>query len=643
MTIEINYDEIFSPGGSLHRAMKEYEFRESQLEMVRLVKQAFENNHHQIIEAGTGTGKTLAYLLPALDLDEKVVISTGTKNLQEQIYYKDIPFLKSKLGMDFKAVLIKGRGNYLCKRRFLDFKTGGEFKSKGDIQQFSIVEAWSRITKTGDIAEAEGLPEEPSFWKEINARGEICLGSKCSMFEDCYISSLKRKAFAAHLLLVNHYLLFADRAVKTSGFGEVLPDYRYLILDEAHLVDNIAAGFFGSRVSDYQIHELTGDTKKEFKRLKIQSPEMDRKAGEVDLNAGLFFEEFRRNEDRYRIDKMKKTGKIRERYSLLNSSLTDFGLLLKDHYKENKEIEPLIRRSKEIADQTANIMNSTEQDSVYWAEQSKRIVALNATPLIIKDIIRETLFQTLNSSILTSATLAVNGNFSFIKDRLGLPAAKTALLPSEFDFNSRAMLYIPSDLPLPSEDSFYEAFSERVLEILKITDGRAFLLFTSFRGMNDTYDILSESGEFNLLIQGELGKNELINRFRSGKKMVLLGTMSFWQGVDVQGEDLSCVIINKLPFAVPSEPIVSATLEFIKSQGRDPFSSYQIPNAVMLLKQGLGRLIRHKNDFGIAAVMDKRLLTMQYGKTFLQSIPPFRKTSSIEELSDFYYSLSNPR
>lgn len=639
----LNYEEIFSPGGTLQRAMKDYEYREVQLKMVNLIQRAFDGNFNCIIEAGTGTGKTLAYLLPALTPEERVVISTGTKNLQEQIFYKDIPFIKNKLGLDFKAVLVKGRSNYLCKRRFVEFKTSGEMKSKNDIQYFSMIESWSRITKTGDIAEVEGLPEELSFWKDINARGEVCLGSKCPMFEDCYISSLKRKAFSAHLILVNHHLLFADRAVKASGFGEVLPEYRYLILDEAHLVENIAAGFFGNRVSDYQIEDLLSDAKKEFKRLKIQSKDFDRKADEINLNTALFFEEFRRKGERYRIDAMKMGGKAKERYSILHSSLTDLYLLIKEYYKENKDLEPFIRRIKETAENLTKIMESSEPDCVYWAEQSKRATAINATPLVIKDIMKNNFFETLNSAVLTSATLSVAGDFSYTKERLGLPDARTAFLPSEFDFSAKAMLYIPQDLPLPSEKDFYTAFSERTLEILRITNGRAFLLFTSFRGMNETYDILNESGEFNLLVQGELGKSELIDHFRNGKKMVLLGTMSFWQGVDVQGKDLSCVIIDKLPFAVPTEPVVSATLEYLKSQGREPFGSYQIPNAVMLLKQGLGRLIRHCNDFGIAAVMDKRLITMPYGKIFMQSIPPFSITSDVDDLSPFFKKLSDSK
>jgi ATP-dependent DNA helicase DinG len=636
----VDYDEIFRPGGRLNQVMKEYEFRETQLKMVRLIEKSFSGNINSIIEAGTGTGKTLAYLLPALDVDERVVISTGTKNLQEQIFYKDIPFLKNKLGMDFKAALVKGRGNYLCKRRLLEFKDSGEFQKKSDIDDFALVKTWNRITKTGDIAEVEGLPEEPSFWKEINARGEICLGSRCSFFEDCFISSLRRRVSAAQLILVNHHLLFADRAVKASGYGEVLPEYRYLILDEAHLVESVAAGYFGSRVSDYQVLDLTGDTRKEFKKSKIKGSEIDKKAGAVELNTGLFFEEFRRREERYRIDSLKKSGKAGERYALLRSSLADFNLLLKDYYKEYKELEPLIRRSRDITDHIKKIMESSEPDYVYWAEHTKRTMALNATPIVIKDLIRENLFETLNSAVLTSATLSVAGDFRYTKARLGLRDAKTAFLPSEFDFQSRSMLYIPKDLPLPSEEGFYSSFAERALEILKITKGRAFLLFTSFRGMNETYEYLQDTGEFNLLVQGELGKSELINRFRSGKKMALLGTMSFWQGIDVQGEDLSCVIIDKLPFAVPSEPVVSATIEFLKSRGEDPFNSYQLPNAVMLLKQGLGRLIRHRNDYGIAAVMDRRILSMPYGKVFLESLPPFTMTSKIEELSEFFDSLS---
>jgi ATP-dependent DNA helicase DinG len=640
MTGGLNYKEIFMPGGLLNRSMEQYEFRSSQLKMSELVDEAFTEGKNLIVEAGTGTGKTLAYLLPAIQLGERVVISTGTKNLQEQLYYKDIPFLKEKLGLKFKSILIKGRNNYICRKRFEEYRLAGEFKSKDDIELFRKIEEWQRITKSGDIAEAKGLPEDISFWKEINARGEVCIGKKCQRFDDCFITNLRRKAMVSDIILVNHHLLFADHNVKLSNYGEVLPEYRYVILDEAHQVESIATNFFGFRVSDYQIRDLLGDCIRVLRTSKIKNNLLEKSVTNVEFNITGFFSHFSHFDERSRIDRMKGNEKLREQYELLNSSLVDLSIAIKSMVKEDDNFDPLYRRTVEIIESLKQIMEVNAPDFVYWCENTIRTTAVSASPLFVNDILRDSFFSAMSSVVLTSATLSVAGNFEFIKYRVGLDAETCKSLPSEFDYESRAVFYAPPDLPLPSESDFYSRLSERAKEILRITDGSAFMLFTNYRGMEECYEIISEGTDYNIFLQGELGKSELITKFKESKRAVLMATMSFWQGVDVPGEDLKCVIIDKLPFAVPSDPMVSGMIEYLDSQGRSAFNEYQLPSAVMLLKQGLGRLIRHKQDYGIAAVMDKRLITKGYRKFFIQSLPPYKRTKSLEELKDIYRAIT---
>jgi len=635
----LDYSSIFGSDGLLQSVMPDYEYRPSQVRMANRVSRAFKDQKNLIIEAGTGTGKTLAYLLPAIELKQRIIISTGTKNLQEQIFYKDIPFAREKLDYDFEPVIIKGRGNYLCIRKLPASQHMGLFTGKREIDLYNRVLEWSRETETGDIAEAGNLPEKLPFWQEINARKETCLGSKCPYFNSCFITKLRRKASKADIIVVNHYLLFADRAVRKGGYGEVLPEYKYLILDEAHLIESIAANYFGNRLSSYQIKEIGTDIRKEARKSDVKSENLNEKLSDVEYNSESFFNEFSTIKDKMRIDGLKQSRKIREKSNLLSSSIADLSSVLQGLAKKKEDLEPLLYRSYDLNEQLKMIMEENRDDHVYWAEQRRWLVSINRTPLIVSDLLKENLFDHLNSAVLTSATLTVAGRFDFLMNRVGLQNANTAIMPSEFDYRSKALLYIPTDMPLPSEENFYEEMSARVQEILKITGGRAFVLFTSFSGMERTYENLRSQNEFNLLVQGESSKGDLIDRFKKGKRMVLLATMSFWQGVDVQGEDLSCVIIDKLPFSVPTEPVVSATIEYIKSEGGKPFVSYQLPVAVTMLKQGLGRLIRHKNDYGIAAVMDKRLLTRRYGQVFLKSLPPYRSCSNIRELANLYRRL----
>ena len=635
----MDYSSIFGSDGLLQSVMPDYEYRPSQVRMANRVSRAFKDQKNLIIEAGTGTGKTLAYLLPAIELKQRIIISTGTKNLQEQIFYKDIPFAREKLDYDFEPVIIKGRGNYLCIRKLPASQHMGLFTGKREIDLYNRVLEWSRETETGDIAEAGNLPEKLPFWQEINARKETCLGSKCPYFNSCFITKLRRKASKADIIVVNHYLLFADRAVRKGGYGEVLPEYKYLILDEAHLIESIAANYFGNRLSSYQIKEIGTDIRKEARKSDVKSENLNEKLSDVEYNSESFFNEFSTIKDKMRIDGLKQSRKIREKSNLLSSSIADLSSVLQGLAKKKEDLEPLLYRSYDLNEQLKMIMEENRDDHVYWAEQRRWLVSINRTPLIVSDLLKENLFDHLNSAVLTSATLTVAGRFDFLMNRVGLQNANTAIMPSEFDYRSKALLYIPTDMPLPSEENFYEEMSARVQEILKITGGRAFVLFTSFSGMERTYENLRSQNEFNLLVQGESSKGDLIDRFKKGKRMVLLATMSFWQGVDVQGEDLSCVIIDKLPFSVPTEPVVSATIEYIKSEGGKPFVSYQLPVAVTMLKQGLGRLIRHKNDYGIAAVMDKRLLTRRYGQVFLKSLPPYRSCSNIRELANLYRRL----
>ena len=642
--------EVFGPDGLIARAHPEYEHRPGQIEMARAVMRAFEEKRHLIVEAGTGTGKTLAYLVPAvaaaLGGNGRVIVSTGTKNLQEQLMEKDIPFLQSILPKPFSATYMKGRNNYLCLNRLARAQSAPVLEGLDEVDYFEEVCHWSRQSETGDRAELANLPESLSFWRHIDARSESCLGQKCPDFDPCFITRMRNRAQEADIVVVNHHLFFADLSLRNGNYGSVLPDYTAVILDEAHLVEEVASEYFGAQVSNYQIEDLVRD----LGMLTIEDADVDKELTHSVARMSRFADNFwigfrdgRGEEGRYPIipgtfARRNSEGELQatplgELYITLEGAIARTETTLDALKDKPPEIEALVRRLREIRFELEFIVTGTDKKYVYWLERRNRGVFLRASPIDVAGLLQDKLFEEVPTVILTSATLSSGGNFAFIRDRLGLDTADDLIAASSFDYESQAILYLPAKMPDPRDREWTRAATDEVIRILNATEGRAFVLSTSLAGMQSLYDNVWAEIDYPCLVQGSASKGQLLKQFRETRNAVLFATSSFWQGVDVRGEQLSCVIIDKLPFAVPTDPIVAARQRSIEDSGGSSFYEYSVPQAIIALKQGLGRLIRSTTDRGVLAILDPRLRTKGYGRTFLQSLPPCRVTSRIDDLA----------
>jgi ATP-dependent DNA helicase DinG len=628
-------DKVFAPGGWLARHHPHYEFRPGQLEMAESVAAALENRQHLIVEAGTGTGKTLAYLVPLLRSGLRTVISTGTKNLQEQLFYKDIPFIK-KMFPQMKVTLMKGRQNYLCRQKLYDIERQPVLDGMDQVEQYPKLRKWEERTETGDRAELRWLPDSSELWKKVDARREACTGQKCREFERCFITQMHQRAGESDLLIVNHHLFFADLALRQNDYAALLPDYAALVFDEAHDMEDVATQYFGVEVSSYRVEELARDTEATLRAKDIKSHEVLSAVGELRRRADLFFELFPRAEGRSNFDNRDSFLEVnRGPYSALANALTLLQTELTRVPDRPEEINNLVRRILELRAAFELVLESHERNMVYWWERRGRGVFMQATPIDVSTLLRERLFQKVETVILTSATLAVGGTFDFLKRRLGIQNAKERILDSHFDFAHQSLLYTPLHLPDPRQPDFARLAAEEIAQLLKATRGRAFVLFTSYAQMRDVYERLRAHLRYPMMIQGSMPRTELLDRFRSTPHAVLFGTSSFWQGVDVQGEQLSAVLIDRLPFAVPTDPVTAARIRQINEEGGNAFTDYQVPQAVITLKQGFGRLIRSETDRGILAMLDHRLVRMPYGRVFLESLPAYRKTNRLEDVKAF--------
>ena len=628
-------DKVFSPGGWLARHHPNYEFRPGQLEMAESVEAALENRQHLIVEAGTGTGKTLAYLVPLLRSGLRTVISTGTKNLQEQLFYKDVPFLK-KLFPQMRVTLMKGRQNYLCRVKLYDMEQQPSLDGMEEVEQYPKLRKWEESTETGDRAELRWLPDASELWKKVDARREACTGQKCREFERCFVTRMHQRAAESDLLIVNHHLFFADLALRQNDYAALLPDYAALVFDEAHEMEDVATQYFGVEISSYRVEELARDTEATLRMKSIKAHEVFSAVGELRRRADLFFELFPRTEGRSNFDNRDSFLEVnRGAYSALTNAL----LLLQTEFsrvpERPEEINNLMRRALELRGSFEVVLESHERNMVYWWERRGRGVFMQATPIDVSTLLRERLFEQIETVILTSATLAVGGSFSFLKRRLGLQNAKERILDSHFDYAHQCLLYTPLHLPDPRQPDFGRMASEEVVQLLKTTRGRAFVLFTSYTQMRDVYERVRPRVRYPLMMQGSMPRTELLDRFRSTPHAVLFGTSSFWQGVDVQGEQLSAVLIDRLPFTVPSDPVISARIRQINDEGGNAFTEYQVPQAVITLKQGFGRLIRSETDRGILVMLDHRMIRMPYGRVFLESLPPYLQTNRLEDVKAF--------
>jgi ATP-dependent DNA helicase DinG len=658
-------EEIFGRDGLIARAHPEYEYRPGQIEMAGAVLRAFEEQRHLIVEAGTGTGKTLAYLVPAVAAavarGGRVVISTGTKNLQEQLMEKDIPFLQRVLPRKFTAAYMKGRSNYACLQRIKRAENSPVLEGLDELDYFDEVRKWARDSPTGDRAELVQLPENLSFWRHIDARSETCLGQKCPDFDACYITRMRQRANDADIVIVNHHLFFADLALRGGQYGQVLPDYNAVVFDEAHLIEDVAAEYFGAQVSSYQLEDIVRD----LSMLPVTNVESNRELTKIAARLTRFADHFwmgfrdgRGEEGRFpivpgtfarkRTDGEVEATALGQSYLSLDGALDRMETTLDALAELAPEIENLLRRVRQARFDLQFIVAGDDRAFVYWLERRGRGTFLRASPIDVSGLLQDKLFERVETVVMTSATLASAGSFNFMRKRLGLldqhesfadeqsnAAGKTddLIAASGYDYDRQAVLYLPPRMPDPRSPQWAEAASREVIKILHATEGRAFVLSTSFAGMRSLYELVAREIDYPCLLQGTASKAGLLERFRETPHAVLFATSSFWQGVDVRGEQLSCVIIDKLPFAVPSDPVVAARQRYIDEQGGSSFYEYSVPQAIISLKQGLGRLIRSTTDRGVLAVLDPRLKTKGYGRLFLESLPPCRVTSDIQDVA----------
>ena len=612
--------------------------------MAREVASVLAHGGILLAEAGTGTGKTMAYLVPAILSGERVLISTGTKNLQEQIYFKDLPALEQALAVKFRATCMKGRANYLCLHRLDQART-----RMADGLLDSIAH-WAENTATGDRAELDDLPDDSDLWTEISATAETCLGTECPQYQQCFVTRMRQRAAESDVVIVNHHLLCADAAIRESSFGEVIPECRHLVLDEAHQLEDVATQYFGRALSNYRVDDLVRDCERLLNAsLTDTDGDISRALGRVSDHSRAFFGNLamaRRmrgglNEERLRIGP-EWFGDIITDGLALSTALDGLEAVMNlvggqsSATEASEDALTIARRAQELSDDLRFLLAANDKTFVYFLETRGRGVFLRAAPIDVSGIIREHLIDRMRTTVLTSATLAIAGSFEYVRRRLGIEDALELRVASEFDFARQSLLYLPRRMPPPKSPQYPEAVANQVRAILERSRGRAFVLFTSYAMMHAVYEAILGSIDYPLLLQGTAPRSTLLKQFRGTPHAVLLATSAFWQGVDVVGEQLSCVVIDKLPFASPGDPITAARIDAINADGGDAFNDYQVPLAILALLQGLGRLIRHRNDRGVLAVLDPRLRTMGYGRRFLESFPPSPITQDVGEIERFF-------
>ncbi|MCX5872174.1 MAG: ATP-dependent DNA helicase [Deltaproteobacteria bacterium] len=635
---------ILGPEGIMAEAIPEYEFREQQIIMAESVLSALTEEDALIIEAPTGTGKTLAYLVAAALSRKKVVISTGTKNLQEQLFFKDIPFVKNTVFPDLKGALLKGRGNFVCHQRFKNYLRQPSFYEQWEEKLLERIIKWYQVTAIkgdGDRAEIETLPDDSLLWSEICSTAETCLGRNCLDFDRCFVQKMRSKATDVDLVVVNHSLLASDMAVRASGRGEVIPRFDALIVDEAHGFEEAVTQHFGFHSGVYKFRKFVRDCRFGLAEAGVNDDKFEKALRKTEEQAKTLFGIFEEAPlQKIKIDPNDR--RVMEAQTNLSQVLSSFLSMIAGIAKVNEELKNTAQRAQDLILEIETIFGAiSENDYARWVEKRDRAVTAHACPIEISHALQTRLYEKVPAVVFTSATLATSGSFKYFKSSVGLNgnlSPKEEILDSPFDYNKQTLFYVPESIPEPNSNQFVEVITDKIGEILSVTGGRAFVLFTSTRNMETVFERLKGTLPFPLLLQGTKPKTRLIEEFKSNKGAVLFATSSFWEGVDVQGEALSCVIIDRLPFAPPDDPILSTRVDLLRSAGKNPFFLLQVPMAVIALKQGLGRLIRARNDKGALCVMDTRILSKNYGKFFFESLHKSPLTRSLKALKAFFES-----
>ncbi len=643
---------VLGEQGPFAASIPNFKVRDAQVQMAQAIEQTIADKQTLLAESGTGTGKTYAYLVPALLSGKTTLVSTGTKHLQEQLFHRDIPAVLKHLGLNAKVSLLKGRSNYLCLHRMMITRSDARRMDKTQLNELEIISTWLPKTKTGDIGDLTEVPEDSRIWPSVTSSVDNCLGSDCSYFEDCYVNKARKIALESDVVVVNHHLFFADKSLKEDGFGALLPDVNTVIFDEAHQIPDIASNFLGTSFSSWQVMELVADTRsaelkeKSLIRELIPSADaLDKLTADYRLGLGL-------NERRVSwVELVEEIPNLPKKLAALANNLTEFSEILEQAAVAGEALARCHERAVELAQECQrmvgnDMLSDQSSDVVRWVEISRKTFRIHETPLHIGDELSHYFGNNQQARVFTSATLSVDGDFQHFKQLAGLAnESREETWDSPFDYFNQAVLYVPEGMPAPKDDDFSQALFDEVLPIVSASAGGVFVLFTSFRVMQFFREQLEEhseqSGEkFTLLMQGDTSKRELLKEFVQKDNAILLGTMSFWEGVDVPGNALRCVIIDKLPFESPFDPVIKARLNAMQEAGDNPFMSYQVPRAVITLRQGAGRLIRSADDKGVLMICDGRLRTTHYGRAFLNSLPKMRRTTDRAKICAFLERLS---
>lgn len=631
--------EFLDKDGLLSKIIPGFTPRESQKQMAEAITKAIELETSLVIEAGTGTGKTFSYLIPIFLSQKKTIISTGTKNLQDQLFFKDIPVIKQLFSFPRKIVLLKGRANYLCLYRLENNLQDGRFISRREVTQLHQIHEWSSLTTTGDIAELTDIPEESStIWYHVTSTIDNCLNQDCEFYKKCFVVKARHEAKDADIVIVNHHLFFADLRLQETGFGELLPSADIVVFDEAHHLRELASIFFSSRISSRQLLELARDSEVEYSKMAKDMQTL--RDASVDLQNAV-----REMRDHFGFDSKRSAWpetpimKISESINAVKESLRILENHLKLAAERSKGLENCWRRTTQLISSFAVHTEEQHKDTVHWFETFSNGFSIHLTPMNVANQFKMHLAERKRTWIFTSATLTIQNSFHLFVESLGLEQSMQLQLGSPFDYKKQCLLYAPRGLPNPNASNYVEQMVDRIIPVLTITQGRAFILFTSYKALEEASALLKLQIPYPILVQGELSKRQLIEQFKQLGNAVLCGTSSFWYGVDVRGDSLSCVIIDKLPFSTPDEPVLKARIQMLRKQGLDPFIQYQLPNAVLILKQGAGRLIRDIEDRGILMICDPRMVGSRYGETFIRSLPPMSRTRDLKKVNEFFNNL----